>query len=92
LQEARATLARDIADGKRLQQKLKADRKIADHAVVEADQNALTANRAAVKRDREILRDLQQQAREGRGRNGRAGGARSGGGGQGRGGRAQGGQ
>lgn len=75
LQQARETLQRDIAEGKRLQEQLKLDRKAGDRDAVKRDTDALKANREKVKMDQERIKQLLA------GRGGaRSGGGRSGGG------------
>jgi hypothetical protein len=68
LQQAREALQRDVAEGKRLQEQLKLDRKAGDKEAVKRDNEALKENRENVKRDQDRIRQLQSARGRGRGR------------------------
>jgi hypothetical protein len=67
LQRARDQLQRDIAEGKRLQEQLKTDRKSGDRDAVRRDNDAIKRNREDVKRDQERIKEILSN-RKGRGR------------------------
>jgi hypothetical protein len=68
LQRAREQLQRDIAEGKRLQEQLKVDRKSGDRDAIRRDNDALKRNREAVKRDQARIKQILNDRGKGRGR------------------------
>jgi hypothetical protein len=68
LQAARQALARDIAEGKRLMEQLKADRQAGNREAVNHDNELLKLNREQVKKDQELIRSLTKGRGRGRSR------------------------
>jgi hypothetical protein len=68
LKQAREALQRDIAEGKRLMEQLKLDRKAGDREAVQRDNEALKRNREQIKKDQDLIKQLVSNHGRGRGR------------------------
>lgn len=73
LQQAREALQRLVAEGKRLQEQLKLDRKAGDRDAVKRDNDAIKQNREDIKRAQERIQQLVNRRGGRGGRDGRGG-------------------